>query len=53
MKNDPNVMVTQLLRPKPIVVSICRALNATPPPALATLWHRLKNVEARVEVPIQ
>lgn len=53
MKNDPNIMVTQLLRPKASVVAFCRAFGIRPPPALATLWHRLKNQEARVEVPIQ
>lgn len=50
--NDPNLMVTQLFRPKKSVVLVCQALNVEPPPACLTLWHRLKKTTERLYVPM-
>ncbi len=52
MQHDPNLMVTQLFRPKKSVVLMAAAFNQEPPPALLTLWHRLKDTTERVMVPM-
>lgn len=51
--NDPNLMVMQLFRPKKSVVLMALAKKQEPPPALLTLWHRLRNTTEHAVVPLE
>lgn len=53
MRNDPNIMVTKLLRPKPIAVTVCRAIGVQPPLACLTLQHRLTKKVKHVQLPVE